>query len=76
MSTNEQADQVEIEHNGFRVTITRSAGSDEAVVIFVDGPLGEDGADEMPDGSPRVRILLNDEPVYQPVPYEHREESP
>jgi hypothetical protein len=60
-----------VELLGFKATITRSAGADHAVVIFVDGPA--EGPDrehhEMPDGSPRCRILLNDEPVYAPVDY-------
>ena len=60
-----------VELLGFKATITRSARADHAVVIFVDGP--EDGPDrehhEMPDGSPRCRILLNDEPIYAPVDY-------
>jgi hypothetical protein len=64
-----------IELLGFKATITRSAGADHAVVIFVDGP--EEGPDrehhEMPDGSPRCRILLNDEPVYAPVAFKEVE---
>lgn len=49
------------------VTITRSAGEDGAIVVFIDGP---SEADWMPDGSPRMRVLLNDEPIYSAVPYE------
>lgn len=69
----EDDEEVVAEAHGFRVTITRSAGKDKAVVILVDGP--DEGPtrqrDELPDGSPRCRILLNDEPVYKSVEYEH-----
>lgn len=61
--------------HGFTATITRSAGTDQAVVVFIDGPDDEHEHESMPDGSPRVRIRLNDEPVYAPVPYEHPEEE-
>lgn len=63
-------------YEGFTVTMCTSAGTDGAVVIFVDGPdEPERERHEMPDGSPRCRIRLNDEPIYAPVPYEHREEA-
>ncbi len=69
-------EDVSCELYGFKVTITRSGGIDNAVVIFVDGPEDETREqDEMPDGSPRCRILLNDEPVYAPVPFEPPEED-
>lgn len=62
-------------YKGFTVTMTTSAGTDGAVVIFVDGPEEPYRVrHEMPDGSPRCRILLNDEPVYKAVPYEPRPE--
>jgi hypothetical protein len=56
-----------VELHGFTVTITRSAGPDGAVVIYVDGGTEPD---IMPDGSPRCRIRLNDEPVYEAVAFE------
>lgn len=43
----------------FTVTITRSAGSDGAIVFFIDGPFGV-------DGNAPLRVIVNDEgnPVY------------
>jgi hypothetical protein len=63
---------IEVTAEGFTATITRSMGADGAVVIHIDGP--DDGPscarDTMPDGQPRCRILLNDEPVYQAVAFD------
>jgi hypothetical protein len=49
----------------FDVTITRSAGSDGAVVIFIDGAFGV-------DGNAPLRIIVNDEehPVYAEAEHE------
>jgi hypothetical protein len=58
---------------GVKVTITRSAGADRAPVVFVDTD-----PDRVGDGErgPRMRILLNDEPVSEGEAYlpleEHR----
>ncbi len=51
---------------GVEVTITRSAGADNAPVVFVDSD-----PERIADGErgPRMRILLNDEPVYEGEPY-------
>lgn len=49
-----------IEFAGVTVTITTSAGSDKAPVVFVDTLEALDG----PNG-PRIRIRLNDESVYE-----------
>lgn len=62
------SDEVTAELHGVRVIITRSGGGDGAIVVYIDGPDGD--ADTMPDGSPRMRILLNDDPVYVGTPYE------
>lgn len=50
---------------GVEVTVTRSAGEDGAPVIFVDT------GDELErERGPAIRIRLNDELVYEGVPYE------
>lgn len=53
-----------ISAHGVTVTITRSAGADDAVVVYVD-------TEGLPDGptGPECRILLNDEPVYVGAEY-------
>ena len=75
--TDSENTEAKVSAEGFTVTITRSYGKDNAVVIFVDGP--EEGPlrdhDEMPGGAPRCRILLNDEPVYAAVPYDYKDET-
>jgi hypothetical protein len=55
------------ELDGLLVTITRSAGPDGALVVFIDGP-GED--DTNADGTPAIRVRLNDDPIYTGRPYE------
>jgi hypothetical protein len=47
---------------GVRVTITRSAGVDGAPVVLVDTDPERVGDGER---GPRMRILPNDEPVYE-----------
>lgn len=42
------------------IAVTRSAGDDRAVVIFIDTEFEPDGS----DGSPGLRVLLNDDEVY------------
>lgn len=39
-----------------RISVTRSAGDDRAVVVFVDTDFEPDGS----DGGPGLRILVND----------------
>lgn len=53
--------------DGVTVIVTRSAGHDDAVVVFVDTD-PETIAEG--DAGPRIRILLNDEPVYLGVFYD------
>lgn len=60
------AEQFEIEGLGVKVTVTESAGNDGAVVVFVDTPGWEPDAS---DGSRGLRVLLNDDSVYDGVGY-------
>jgi hypothetical protein len=60
---------------GYTVTVTQSAGADGATVIFIDGPDHPDPDSEdlnglLPDGTPRLRIRLNDGLVFAAVPYQ------
>jgi hypothetical protein len=43
-----------------KVTVTRSAGTDGAVLVLVDTGFEPDGS----DGSPGLRVLVNDQPVF------------
>lgn len=73
-----EAGEFTLSGHGFEVTITRSAGTDGAVVVLVDGPdRGPSGEerDLLPDGSPRCRVLLNDHAVYEAVPFEGADED-
>jgi hypothetical protein len=45
------------------VTVTRSAGSDGAIVVFIDTETEPDGS----DGGPGLRVLVNNETVYTGV---------
>lgn len=51
--------------NGVKVTITTSAGNDGAVVVFIDTTFEPDGSDV----GPGLRVLLNDDPVFEGVEY-------
>jgi hypothetical protein len=55
----------EVSHEGVMVTITRSEGEDNAIVVFVDTAFEPDGS----DGGPGLRILLNDDDAYVGVPH-------
>jgi hypothetical protein len=59
--------------NPFGVTtiVTRSAGADGAVVVFIDTDF-EPGAS---DGGPGLRVRINDDTTYAGVAYEPREED-
>lgn len=59
------------EAHGVRAHITPSAGSDGAVVVFVDTDFEPDGSD-----GPGLRVLVNDEGVYTGVDWEPAEEDP
>lgn len=54
-----------IEHNGVTVTITKSDGSDEAVLVWVETDFEPDGSDD----GPGLRVELNDNDIYEGVPY-------
>jgi hypothetical protein len=43
-----------------KVTVTRSAGTDGAVLVMVDTGFEPDGSDD----SPGLRVLVNDQPVF------------
>lgn len=51
------------------ITVTRSGGKDGAVLIFVDTDFEPDGS----DGSPGLRILLNDYDAWVGKAVEHCE---
>ena len=42
------------------VTVTRSAGDDRAVIVFIDTEFEPDGS----DGGPALRVLINDDEAY------------
>lgn len=69
--TNTMEDQRELEHLGAHVTITTSAGSDGAVVVFVDTDFEPDAS----DGGPGLRVILNDGDVFVGKPYQPSEEE-
>lgn len=53
-----------------KVTVTRSAGTDGAVLVMVDTGFQPDGS----DGSPGLRVLVNDQPVFAGREYLEAEE--
>ncbi|SRR6266704_603742 len=70
-STTVSSSQRRNEHTGGNqpqaaVTVTRSAGADGAVVVFVDTDFEPDGSDD----GPGLRVVVNDEPVYEGVAYQ------
>lgn len=52
------------EYEDLSVTITR-AETDDALVVFIDGPAD---VDLNPDGSPAIRVHLNDATIYEGRP--------
>lgn len=55
-----------------QVIVTRSAGKDGAVLVFIDTYNFEpDGS----DGGPGLRVLLNDGDLYTEVPFEERDDG-
>jgi hypothetical protein len=50
----------ESERGAVEITVTRSAGDDRAVVVFIDTDFEPDGSDQ----GPGLRVLLNDNEVY------------
>lgn len=60
----------EFHEKGVEVLVTRSAGIDGAVVVFIDTPGWEpDGS----DGGPGLRVLINDHETYEGVKHEPTE---
>lgn len=66
-----KAPEARVDLDGCEVIITRSAGTDNAFVVFIDTDF-EPGAS---DGGPGLRVRVNDHPVYVGVAYEPREED-
>lgn len=48
------------------ITVTRSAGTDGAVVVFIDTPNWEPNGT---DGGPGLRVLINDYDTYVGIPH-------
>jgi hypothetical protein len=59
-----------LKHLGVTVTIQESAGTDGAVVLIIDTEFEPDAS----DGGPGLRILVNEDPTYVGVDYEHKED--
>lgn len=62
---------VTAELDGVAVTITHSAGSDGAIVVFIDTEFEPDAS----DGGPGLRVQINDDDTYKGVKYTPREEK-
>lgn len=45
------------DHRSFDIIVTRSAGTDHSIVVFIDGDFGD-------DGQPPLRVVVNDGQVY------------
>lgn len=45
------------------LTVDRSQ-IDGVPCVWIDGPFGDEKDSDNPDGSPRLRVFLNDEPIY------------
>jgi len=50
----------ESERSAVIITVTRSAGNDRAVTVFIDTAFEPNGA----DGGPGLRVLVNDDEAY------------
>lgn len=57
----------EFHEKGIEITVLRSAGSDGAVVVFIDTPNWEPNGS---DGGPGLRVLINDHETYEGVTHE------
>jgi hypothetical protein len=56
----------EEQKGGLRITVTRSAGEDRAVLVLIDTAFEPFGT----DGSTGLRVLLNDDEVYVGTAYD------
>jgi hypothetical protein len=71
-SGNDQA--VVVNYLGTEVTITKSAGADGAVVIFIDTDFEPDrGAWDGRSEGPGLRVNINDDPTFVGVPWEAKD---
>lgn len=57
---------MDVEFLGVKVTVTRSAGTDGAVLVMLDTEFEPDAS----DGGPGLRVLVNDADVYAGVQYQ------
>jgi hypothetical protein len=60
-----EAPEVTAEALGVAVNITTSAGSDGAVLVILDTDFEPDGS----DGGPGLRVMVNDGPAFEGVPF-------
>jgi hypothetical protein len=58
---------------GLEVCITRSAGADGTLVVFIDGPAND--TDSNADGTPAIRVLLNDSDLYSGRAYAPKDDQ-
>lgn len=56
---------VKFDNDDLEVTITRSAGADGALLVIIDTTFEPDGS----DGKGGLRVLLNDEPIFNEIPW-------
>lgn len=54
-----------------KILVTRSASADGAVVVFIDTTFEPDGS----DGSPGLRVVVNEDPAYEGKLYEYSDDS-
>lgn len=59
------AQEFKVEGLGVTITLTESAGSDNAIVVFVDTTFAPDAS----DGGRGLRVLINDDDTYVGVPW-------
>lgn len=57
----------EKKQGGLRLTVTRSAGNDRAITVFIDTAFEPNGE----DGSSGLRVLLNDDEIFEGKAYEY-----
>lgn len=49
------------------ISVTRSAGDDRAIVVFIDTDFEPNGSDD----GPGLRVLINDDEAYVGKPYDY-----
>lgn len=60
-----------MDEQSITVTVTRSAGDDQAVLVFIDTNFEPSAS----DGGPGLRVLINDHDTYVGVAFDHNEEN-